>query len=1074
MNRLFKILLILTGLVIVAVIAAGITIVNIDPNQHKDWIIEKVKEANGRNLQLDGPIKVTYYPWLGIDLNNVTLGNAAGFGKTPFLHVGEFEARVKLLPLLHGKYEIDTVRLHDATLNLERNKNGVTNWADLVSKQTPGKKAKPLPLGAVVLGGVDVQNVKVNWVDQKTGAVYAVKKLNVSTGALSYGQPIKLTMSMVAAANKPDLTGDLSVNGVINYDLDKNHYTISPLQLSGTLSGPKVPGGNTRLSLSTGIDVNLDKDTANLSDLDFKALQTEIRGSLAASRIKSPKPSVQAQLEVNGGDMALLAKVLDVEPLASQLAKLPDRKFVLKTSLNADMERGDVAVPQFTANVLGAAIQGDATMHDVTTGKPAVKAKLSASGPDLPALLAVLGQIQGGRNSALGRLSGELDRGVERRFDLRTNLDVDLKTGDVNVPELSAHLLGASIDGKVKGSRIQTRTPALQGEINASGPDLPVLMRVAGGLQPGKSVLATYGKELAGLKDRSFKARVVFNADLKQGDIDVPNLSVQAMNLGLNGHLTAKNMDSDKGTISGNLTATGDQMTGMLMALQQKNLAEVLQSVRVEAGISGGRSDLVLKPLSVKALLSGEAVGKKPVNLTFNADTKINLDKQQLDLQKLSVTGLGLNVSGRLHADKILSAPAVTGSLDVPPFNLRQTLTRLNQPLPPMADKTTLRKVGLQVDFTGSKTGIDLTKLSALLDDTRLRGNVKVADFKKPTIRFGLVVNQIDADRYLPPKSKGGKPATPETAGAAATQLPIKLLRSIDVQGNLTIGKLVLSNAKMTDVKLSLDGKDGKIRLAPATARLYQGTYNGSVSVDATGKLPKVTIDSKLQNIQAEPLLKDVTGKARLRGTGSFSADLVAKGRNTNALQHSLTGKMSFAFKNGAIKGFNVGKMLRSIGNFTKQGTFSVQEKEETDFTELTGNPVATNGVIRLDDLSGKSPALRLGGKGVLANLRNRQINYTATATVVGTAKGQGGKSLSQLNGVTIPVKIHGPLSDPKISPDLAGVARSLVKQKATKQLLNKLGVPTQGTKNSKQQNPEKQILNKALQDIFKKPPPKQ
>lgn len=1078
MGKLFKTLFILTGLVVVVIVAAGVAVVNIDPNQHKDWVIEKVKEAKGRDLKLDGNIQVSWYPWLGVQLNGVTLGNAPGFGDQPFLHVDQFEARVKLMPLLHGEYQIDTVRLHGAKLNLARNKQGVTNWADLMSKQASAEKPQPLPLGAVVLGGVDVQNVDIDWNDAVTGAHDSVSKLNASTGPLTYGQPIKLDLSLDARANKPDLAGSLSMNGIVNYDLDKNHYSVKPLEFSGTLLGPKVPGGKTQLNLSTAIDVDLATDTATISALDFKALDTEIRGNLSASRIQSPKPSVQAQLDVNGSDMALIAKVLDLEPLASQLAQVQDRKFVVKTSVNADMEKGDVDVPTLTANVLGTNVQGNVKLSKVGSGKPAVKATLSANGPDLPALLAVVGQIQGGKKSPLTRLSQELADSGDRHFDLRTNLDADLDSGSLDMPELSAHLLGASIDGKIKGSRIQSKTPALQGEINASGPDLPILMRLAGRLQPGNSALADYGRKFAALKDRSFNARVTFNADLKQGNVNVPNLSIQALGLGLSGNLTATNMDSDKGTVNGHLTASGDQLSDVLMAMQQKNLAEVLQSVRIDAGVSGGRSDLALKPLSIKAQLSGDAVGKKPVALEFNADTRMNLDKEQLDLQNLSLTGLGLNASGHLHGDKIMSAPAISGSIDVPAFNLRQTLTRLNQPLPPMADKTALQKVGLQADFAGSKTSVDIKKVALLLDDTHLNGNLSINDFKKPMVRFGVNVDQIDADRYLPPKQQGAAPATPEAAGAAATRLPIKLLRSLDVQGNLTIGKLTLSNAKMSNVKLSLNGKDGKIQLQPATAQLYQGTYSGSIGLDATGKVPKLTIDSKLEGIQAEPLLKDLNGKARLRGTGNFTAALTATGPNTNALKRTLSGKMSFSFKNGAIKGFNIGKMLRSVGQFKKEGTFAVQDQEETDFSELTGNPVAEDGVIRLDDLDGKSPAVRLGGKGVLANLRNNQINYVASATVVATAKGQGGQDLTKLNGVTIPVKIHGSLSDPKISPDLGGVATSYAKEAAKSAILKKLGVQQPATAKPGTQQPQKstqqQVLDKALQNIFQPPPKKQ
>jgi AsmA protein len=50
---------------------------------------------------------------------------------------------------------------------------------------------------------------------------------------------------------------------------------------------------------------------------------------------------------------------------------------------------------------------------------------------------------------------------------------------------------------------------------------------------------------------------------------------------------------------------------------------------------------------------------------------------------------------------------------------------------------------------------------------------------------------------------------------------------------------------------------------------------------------------------------------------------------------------------------------------------------------------------------------------------------------VVASSSGQGGKDVADLNGITVPVKISGPLDAPQIVPDLRAAASSVVKQQA-------------------------------------------
>ena len=53
-------------------------------------------------------------------------------------------------------------------------------------------------------------------------------------------------------------------------------------------------------------------------------------------------------------------------------------------------------------------------------------------------------------------------------------------------------------------------------------------------------------------------------------------------------------------------------------------------------------------------------------------------------------------------------------------------------------------------------------------------------------------------------------------------------------------------------------------------------------------------------------------------------------------------------------------------------------------------------------------------------------MDYLATATVVGTLKGQDGESMEDLKGLPLPVRIKGELDNPDISLDMAAMAKAL------------------------------------------------
>jgi len=223
-----------------------------------------------------------------------------------------------------------------------------------------------------------------------------------------------------------------------------------------------------------------------------------------------------------------------------------------------------------------------------------------------------------------------------------------------------------------------------------------------------------------------------------------------------------------------------------------------------------------------------------------------------------------------------------------------------------------------------------------------------------------------------------------------------------------------VAHMKATDVRLGLQATGPRVDINPLQATLYGGTLTGSLGATTT-RAPRITATQKLTGIALGPLLKDAIDKTPIDGKGDVSLDISTSGATVSQFKKALGGNASLMLRDGAINGINLAAAIRNakakLGQAQaapQQGTGSAQDK--TDFTELSGSFKIANGVAHNDDLSAKTPLLRLGGNGDI-NIGTDSLDYTVKATIVPTLEGQGGPELQELKGLTIPVKLTGPFN---------------------------------------------------------------
>jgi AsmA protein len=244
------------------------------------------------------------------------------------------------------------------------------------------------------------------------------------------------------------------------------------------------------------------------------------------------------------------------------------------------------------------------------------------------------------------------------------------------------------------------------------------------------------------------------------------------------------------------------------------------------------------------------------------------------------------------------------------------------------------------------------------------------------------------------------------------------------------IGSLQVSHVKASSIKLQIKAANGRLEVAPHSASLYEGTLAGSFSLDANGN--RVALKDNLSGISINPLLKDAIDKDMIEGRGNVALDVNTHGDSVAALKKALAGTASLALKDGAIKGINLAQTLRELkSKFSgkQDAVLQARQVDKTDFSELGASFKIANGVAHNDDLSLKSPFLRLGGNGDI-DIGNDAINYLAKASVVATAGGQGAKDLEYLKGLTVPVRLSGPFDKLSYKVEFGDLATEALKAK--------------------------------------------
>ncbi len=336
-----------------------------------------------------------------------------------------------------------------------------------------------------------------------------------------------------------------------------------------------------------------------------------------------------------------------------------------------------------------------------------------------------------------------------------------------------------------------------------------------------------------------------------------------------------------------------------------------------------------------------------------------------------------------------------------------------------MVDTTSGRFDGI-LDLGGARPRLTGTLASEHIDLGRATGAPRqstlapapVTDFA-PLVTPGWeqLLNDLNA------LDRGAEAAAAEAAPSAAapaitspgwSEQPfnLKALQALDLDLLVTAAAVTYGALDLKQARVKAGLAEGMLDARLEALEVGRGTATGTLTVDSRAAPPRANVQLSMADVAAEPIVTELTGKPLLSGTSQVEITASAAGQTQSQLTSTLDGKAHFRMGPGALRGFDVRRM---IFEWWKSWSFDLAAR--TGFTRLEAQYDIKKGIMRSE------PGLAMGGSEV-------EINSAGTVNVPKKTLNQEirVKAIPPPTAFPIPIKISGNWAKPSIGIDWGGL----------------------------------------------------
>ncbi|MFQ5717934.1 MAG: AsmA-like C-terminal region-containing protein [Acidobacteriota bacterium] len=1035
MRRRTRLALIAGGILTGLVLALALVLPSfIDVNRYRGEFETRIGAMLGRDVHL-GQMQLRFLPDVVIDVRDLGIGALPSEGEGDLLTAARLRLGVRLLPLLHDKVEITSVRLEKPVLIVDRDASGAFNIERLIAAG-PEQESPDSAAGDTTNFAVDSLYI--------TGGT-----LTIRDSALAPGRTLTLGLEQIDAQVN-HLAPDRPVE--VNLTTRLAGQPDAQVEIQGS-AGPLQPDAGHPFTADLRVELSglgLEPLGPWCEALTGFSLPPGTLGLIGAARYAGP----------DDGDLSL--ESLDIDLGRSHLAAT-GTVHLASGSIEAGVTAREMEIdPDEVRDLLGGVgvawpLPPDVVGKAPVTGSGTVRLQLDRSGPRLASLSAKHVKIAGGeinlRRHADGawniaslweadgvspkattppRLEIEGLHVKDTRLRIRDDLtpgahpvvitDLDITLDSLPVAAPARVRLSAAVDpGGGNPAPI-----GAEGTIGPVGDDgvVPVNLTVRASHFP-VAPLGPYAEPYLAVEttagmvnlEAKVKGRVPEAFD-SSGTIDLDQLVVTLagptgssrpthLDLGIAFDLTATH-GADDVTFRDLTVTTGDESLGMSGRLDR----------------SGGtmRVDATLRPSTISADRIAEllAMFDYDPGFSFSSTRPVQLEGR---------------LTGPLSGP---TAPTVTGRLRLDGFTFRHPV--MTAPMEKV--RATIQVDGEQVsieDFSGAIGGSDLS------------GNATLSGFDAPDVRFDL--HSRHADFWELMSFVSTDTTTPAAPQARGTDDASALLDAVTAQGKLTIDDGSFQALAFSSLSAGLGLRGQVITLDPLEMDLYGGHFTGNARLDETVTPPRFRIVTTATDVDVSPLLADNLDLGDLL-SGRFSGQVSVRGAGTDydTIVSGLTGDGKVEIRDGRVGQLDVlGILSKASGVFGEQTLQKLSrkiEKEGTEFSRMTGSLELSSGTLRSNDLRLDSPDVTIRGKtsvDLLGATMNGKFKVLLSADLSRSMRQEKSRAAevfwdSHEERVNVPLALSGPFASPSPNIDWKTATHNLARTKGREALKSRLG----------------------------------
>ena len=933
----------------------------IDWNQYKGMASDKVRELTGRELAIAGKVHIAIWPAPALVAEDVTFSNAPGAQSPTMASLKAVEARVALAPLFGGKIKVETVKLIEPVIELERMADGRANWefatpakpAELERQSAAGSRAPSSGEGTpdVILDNFTIENGTIVYRDARSGLIEPVEKLNATVAAASLQGPLESTGSMVLR-NIP-LSYSASLGEIIH--------------------GRTVPV-NARVSLSAGdLSVRVGGSLVNLLEApEFKGTAKiegeDLAASLAALDIQMPAAGAPLALSL-GGQMTASASALEIKDLSLAFAGIQAKGDFQADLTQAPRFGSRLAINRIDVDKLAAHFKKPEAVPGTTSSKPKAAepkaAKPKSEQAQTPVRFSLPDAIAGSLILTIDAI-GYKD-GVVRDV----LLNAELADGTLRLGQLSAQFPGGSDLSLLGQLQTPEGVPTFTGEVESTVNDLrgvmswlsiapppvpadrlrklavktqisatPEQLQIAGldmrfdssHLQGGVTVAL---RKRLGLGAALVLDRINVDAYLPPPELPKPGAPASSPSAGQPVKLQKSSKQANPFSALAALSTFDANFNVHVKSAVYKRTP--LKDLVAEGTLYNGALDLkrlsVGKLAGASANISGKLAGLNAVPeakaLRFSAkvpdlaalariaDTKLPLDAKKLGAVSLkgrvdgsllaptidAITGIaGATAAYKGRVSPLSASDLLSGRLTVKHNDLPKLLRRLGIDYQPAGK---LGALDLSSEIKGGAEKISLTNLKGAIGKTALAGTLgAILSGPKPVVSANLQTGALNIEHFLPAQKRASLRGLVPTLVPASWRVPANDVAGLAPSIQLT----ARGQWPTTPLDLSaLNALDADIELR-APVLIYGRYLAENADIAATLKNGVLTAN----RLAAKLFGGTLSGQAQAAAAGNrIRSALKVTGLNVEEALKAVTGE---AAANGRMDvNFDVGSGGKSV-----------------------------------------------------------------------------------------------------------------------------------------------------------------